>query len=200
MKKITLLLMVAASATIFQACEGVRTTSLTDTAGTDSNKTMVAHNDEGSPASGDANSSASADKTFANQAAISGLTEVELGKLAALKGTTSQIKQFGNMMVMDHGKANQELAVITTKKKFNVASGLDAEHIAKRDSLRRLSGKEFDQQYIKAMIEGHKKTLMLMKEQAANGKDAELTAFAAKTAPVVQHHLEEITKMQSEVK
>jgi len=50
------------------------------------------------------------------------------------------------------------------------------------------------------MVDGHKKTLALMQSEAANGKDAELKAFAAKTVPVVQHHLDEITKIQAGMK
>jgi len=50
------------------------------------------------------------------------------------------------------------------------------------------------------MIDGHKKTLALMQSEAANGKDADLKAFAAKTAPVVKMHLDAIMKIHTSMK
>lgn len=140
------------------------------------------------------------DTTFAGKAAVGGMAEVALGKMAAAKGADSKVKEFGNMMVMDHGKANAELMSIAKSKNITLPGGLDAEHQAKSDSLSKLSGKDFDMAYVNAMIEGHKKTLSLMQSEATNGKDTELKAFAAKTAPVVQHHLDEIQKIHDSMK
>jgi putative membrane protein len=39
-----------------------------------------------------------------------------------------------------------------------------------------------------------------MNNEATGGQDVDLKAFAKKTAPVVQHHLEEIEKIQAKVK
>jgi putative membrane protein len=128
------------------------------------------------------------------------MAEVALGKMAASKSSDSKIKDFGNMMVMDHGKANSELMTIAKSKNIALPTGLDAEHQAKSDSLSKLSGKDFDMAYVNAMIEGHKKTLALMQSEATNGKDADLKAFAAKTAPVVQSHLTKIQQIHDSMK
>jgi putative membrane protein len=104
------------------------------------------------------------------------------------------------MMVTDHGKANAELMNIAKTKNIMLPATLDAEHQAKSDSLSKLSGAAFDKGYVEVMIEGHKKTLALMQSEAANGKDAELKAFAAKTAPVVQMHLDHIQKIHDSLK
>ncbi len=140
------------------------------------------------------------DTAFAAKAAVGGMAEVALGKMAAIKGADNKVKDFGKMMVMDHGKANSELMGIAKSKNMMLPAGLDAEHQAKSDSLGKLSGKNFDIAYVNAMIEGHKKTLALMQSEAGNGKDAELKAFAAKTAPVVQMHLTEIMKIHDSMK
>lgn len=68
------------------------------------------------------------------------------------------------------------------------------------DDLTKLTGKDFDKAYVDAMVDGHKKTLDLMKDEAKDGKDAELKGFAAKTAPVVQTHLEAINKIHDSMK
>lgn len=128
------------------------------------------------------------------------MAEVALGKMAAAKGASKDVKDFGNMMVMDHGKANAELMNIAKAKNITLPATLDAEHQAKSDSLSKLNGAAFDKAYVAAMVEGHKKTLALMQSEAASGTDAELKGFAAKTGPVVQHHLDEIQKIQESIK
>lgn len=148
----------------------------------------------------DSSSPAATDTAFANKAAVSGMAEVALGQMAAEKGASAEVKNFGNMMVKDHGAANEELKSIAQKKNMALPSGLDAEHQAKSDSLSKLTGKDFDKAYVKVMIDGHHKTLAIMNNEASGGQDVDLKAFAKKTAPVVQHHLEEIMKIQASVK
>jgi putative membrane protein len=194
MKKINLLLFAATFAVLLQACSGDKHSSRTDstiTIKTDSSVTTVKT---------DSSSSVLPDTVFAAKAAAGGMAEVALGKMAAAKSPDSKIRDFGNMMVRDHGKANAELMRIAKTKNIALPAGLDAEHQAKSDSLSKLSGKDFDVAYVNAMIEGHKKTLALMQSEAANGKDADLKAFAAKTAPVVQMHLTAILKIQDSMK
>jgi putative membrane protein len=191
MKKANLLLLTLATAGLLQSCSGNKSASETDsTATTDSTTTTVQAD----------SATVLADTAFAAKAAIGGMAEVALGKIAAAKASDSQVKEFGNMMVMDHGKANAELMSIAKTKNIMLPAALDAEHQAKSDSLSKLSAKDFDKAYAKTMVEDHKKTLALMQAEAAGGQDAELKAFAAKTAPVVQHHLDAIQKIHDSLK
>jgi putative membrane protein len=50
------------------------------------------------------------------------------------------------------------------------------------------------------MVDGHKKALDLMQGGAKNCSDADLKAFAAKTAPIVQTHLDAINKIHDSMK
>jgi putative membrane protein len=192
MKKLNLFLLTAAIAGTFQACSSHKTAATEDsTTTTDTTRVTVKT---------DSSAMVLSDTAFAAKAAVGGMAEVALGKMAAAKGSDSKIKQFGNMMVMDHGKANAELMSIAKSKNVMLPTGLDAEHQAKSDSLSKLSGKDFDVAYVNAMIEGHKKTLALMQSEAATGKDADLKAFATKTAPVVQTHLAKIQQIHDSMK
>ena len=132
------------------------------------------------------------DAKFATMAASGGMAEVALGNLAKEKSTTKAIQDFGNMMVIDHGNANDELKSIAKSKNITLPDSIDADHKKKIEDLSKMSKKDFDKAYIDAMIDGHKKTLDLMNDEAKNGKDAELKAFAAKVAPTVQMHLNAI--------
>ena len=194
MKKYTLITLLALSAAGFQACKSHNSSSTTDSTSTStdtSKTTTVAKTDS---------AGANPDTAFSNKAAVGGMAEVALGKLALSKSSNAKIKDFANMMVTDHGKANDELKGIAQTKNITLPATLDAEHQAKSDSLSKLSGKDFDKAYVAAMVEGHQKTLSLMQDEASGGKDNELKAFAAKTAPVVKMHLDAITKIQSSMK
>ena len=194
MKKINVLFVAFAAAGLLQACSDHKTASNSDSTAAKTDSTTV------TTVKTDSSAMMMPDTTFAAKAAVGGMAEVALGKMAARKGSDSKVKDFGKMMVMDHGKANNELMNIAKSKNMMLPAGLDAEHQAKSDSLSKLNGKDFDMAYVNAMIEGHKKTLALMQSEASNGRDAELKAFAAKTAPVVQTHLDAIMKIHDSMK
>jgi putative membrane protein len=185
MKKLFLLSACAATMWLVQACSSTSETTAGDTTTTDTSNTA---------------SIQLADSVFIAKAAAGGMAEVELGNLALAKTTNSSIKDFANMMVTDHTKANEELMAMAKNKSFTLADSLDGEHKAKADNLRNLSGTAFDKAYMATMVEDHQKTLELMRTEASTGVDANLKDFAAKTAPVVQTHLEHAQKLQSSLK
>lgn len=137
---------------------------------------------------------------FAKKAALGGMTEVEASQLAVTKSTNPQIKDFARMMVTDHSKANEELKAIAKMKNMSLPASLDEEHQKKVDELNKKTGSDFDQAYVSLMVDDHKETLELMQEEAKDGKDSDLKAFAVKTAPVVQAHLDMITKIRDSMK
>lgn len=140
------------------------------------------------------------DAKFATTAANGGMAEVALGKLALTKTSDAKIKEFATMMVSDHGKANEELTAIAKAKNITLPMAVDSTHQKKMDELSKKTGKDFDKAYVDAMVDGHKSTLSLMQDEAKDGKDAELKAFAGKTAPTVQMHLDMIKKIKDGMK
>ncbi|WP_367867243.1 DUF4142 domain-containing protein [Pedobacter sp. WC2423] len=143
---------------------------------------------------------APSDAEFATKAAVGGMAEVGLGKLALTKATNTQLKEFAKMMVSDHGKANEELMLIAKQKNITLPAAVDEDHQKKMNELDKKTGKDFDKAYAEAMVDGHEKTLKLMQDEAKNGKDADIKAFASKTTPVVQTHLDMIKKIHDSMK
>jgi len=140
------------------------------------------------------------DAEFATKAAVGGMAEVEFGKIALNKSSNAKIKEFANMMVNDHGKANSELKTLATAKNITLPSALDEEHVKVMNDLTALTGRDFDKKYVDVMVDGHKKTLDLMEKESKDGKDADLKAFATKTAPIVKAHGEMINKIKDSMK
>jgi putative membrane protein len=192
MKKLSYLFMIALGVYALQGCGGAKTASTTDS-------TTITKDSTSSTTTKDT-SKGNADTTFAMKAAGGGMAEVAMGKLAAQKSTNANIKKFASMMVMDHGKANYELMALGKSKNMMMPTKLDADHQKKMDDLSKMSGKDFDKAYVDAMVDGHKKTYDLMQDEATNGKDADLKAFAAKTAPTVKMHWDAINKIHDSMK
>jgi putative membrane protein len=125
--------------------------------------------------------------TFVKTAALDGMTEVELGKLAASKSSTSDVKRFAQKMVQDHEQANQQLTAIARSKGLPVPTKLDANHEAMVKELSSKSGAAFDSAYASHMAKAHTKAVALF-EAASQSSDPDLAAFAKKTLPTVQEH------------
>jgi putative membrane protein len=130
-----------------------------------------------------------ADQHFVMEAAMGGMAEVELGKLATEKGTSSEVKSFGQRMVDDHGKAGDELKSLAQTKGVTLPSELDAKHKALRDRLSKLSGASFDRAYMSAMLSDHQEDVAAFRTESRTGKDADVKAWATKTLPTLNEHL-----------
>jgi putative membrane protein len=145
---------------------------------------------------------AGADTKFVNNAARDGEAEVILGKLAAEKAKSEDVKKFGQQMVDDHTKANEELKAIAKSKEIDLEKAAamgtkKGERISQK--LNKLEGDEFDKGYVAIMIKEHESAVKLFKTQSEKGEDADLKAFAAKTLPTLEHHLSMVKELQSKV-
>jgi len=132
----------------------------------------------------------SQDRNFLMDAAEGGMLEVELGRVAAQKGASEAVKQFGQKMVDDHGQANTELMSIATSKGVTLPTELDEKHRAHVTKLSGMTGAEFDREYSKMMLSDHNKDVSEFEKESTKGADPDLKAFAAKTLPTLQQHLE----------
>lgn len=122
-------------------------------------------------------------------AAMGGLMEVELGQLAAQKGMSDAVKQFGQRMVDDHGKANTELMTLATSKGITLPTAIDDKHRQDVTKLSAMSGADFDRAYSKMMLKDHEKDVSEFEKQSMKGTDPDVKAFASKTLPTLQEHL-----------
>jgi putative membrane protein len=130
------------------------------------------------------------DKKFAKDAVLGAMTEVELGKLAAQKASRQDVKDFGQKMVDDHTKANEQLKQIASQENIPIADSLDSKHQARIDKLAKLSGEDFDKAYVKDQLKDHQTDVKEFNAEAQNGTDPNVKAFAANTLPTLQQHLE----------
>ena len=135
-----------------------------------------------------AGSLSAADSKFIHEAAAGGMAEVELGRLAADKASSPDVKQFGQRMVDDHGKANDELKSLASQKGVTLPSSPDAAQKSTQARLSKLSGDAFDRAYMQDMVKDHDKDVAAFKRASTTAADADLKAWAAKTLPTLEEH------------
>lgn len=168
------------------------TTSTYDTSGTSS---TAATGMTGATSSMD-----KADTDFMTKAAQGGLAEVDMGNMASSKATNADVKAFGNRMVTDHSKANDELKQLAATKGVTLPADVNDEQKKAMDSMSSKSGKDFDKAYMDDMVKDHETDVKEFEKASKSAKDADLKAWAAKTLPTLQEHLKMAKEAQKKVK
>lgn len=134
---------------------------------------------------------ARADAAFLKQAAQNGHAEVEGSKLALSKGTHAQVKAFAQQMVDDHTKAAQALSTLASDKGVELPTEPSLAQKAKLKLLAQRDGESFDRHYAESVgVAAHEDTVKLFKKAAAQAKDTDVKAFATKTLPTLEQHLQ----------
>ena len=128
------------------------------------------------------------DREFVKDAALGGLAEVELGKLAQQNAQDDQVKQFGARMVQDHGQANNELQSIANNLGIDLPQQLDKKHEQLKERLAKLQGPQFDRAYMAAMVKDHNADVAAFRREAQSGRDPAIKQFAEKTLHVIGTH------------
>jgi putative membrane protein len=139
------------------------------------------------------------DSTFATKAAQGGMAEVQLGQLATQKASNPDVKAFGQQMVDDHSKANDEFKGIATRKGVTLPSNLDAKDQATYDRLSKLDGAAFDRAYMADMVRDHRADIAAFEREAGHGSDPDVKNFASRTLPTLKHHLQMAESAQAKV-
>jgi putative membrane protein len=140
----------------------------------------------------------SRDRNFINQAAQVGMLEVQLGQLATQRGSTNTVKQYGQRMVNEHTQANQQLMQLAAQKGVTPPTNLDSQHKAVMNRISNLSGANFDDAYMKEMIDSHNQAIALFQAQSQQGQDPDLKAWATKLVPNLQAHLQMANQMAAQ--
>lgn len=130
-----------------------------------------------------------ADSNFAREAAEGGMLEVELGKIAVQKATNQQIRQFGQRMIDDHTKANDQLKSIAAKDNITLPAQLDRKDQSMVDRFSKMTGTEFDRVYARDMVKDHSNDVAAFQKEANNGRNPDLKDFAGSTLSTLQNHL-----------
>ncbi len=137
----------------------------------------------------------SMDTEFVTKAILVGLFEVQASELAVSQATTPFVREFAQMMVMDHGDANRELGQLARGKGALVPTELDQEYQSRVSTLRDQKGVDFDRQYRDMQVTAHNDAIALFDRAATKCEDADLKAYAAKLLPTLREHQRKLNEM-----
>jgi putative membrane protein len=181
------------------ACMALVVAAAEATTGTQNTNSNSMQNDNGSGNMNHGSGRMTSDMKFAMAAAVGGMEEVQLGQIAAQKGASEEVRQFGQHMVDDHTKANQDLMQVASSKSWTLPTALDAKHQADVQKLSAMSGDAFDREYVKMMVKDHKKDVAEFQKESTRGADTDVKSFATRTLPTLQEHLQMIQRINDKM-
>ena len=130
----------------------------------------------------------SQDSKLIFQMASSNIMEVRLGQMAQQKASNASVKQFGQRMVTDHSNLENQLTSVVSKNgNFQPKMAKEAE--AEVSRLEKLSGTEFDRQYMTSMIQHHQQDVAQLQGAGQTARSAEARQLVTAALPVLQQHL-----------
>ena len=136
------------------------------------------------------------DRKFIEEAAGSGMFEVQVAQLAAAKATDQNVKAFATMLVDQHTAANNELTQLANAKGVELPAAPKHSLRKEIDKLGKKNGDEFDRDFVRQVgIKAHEKDIKEFEKARKNVKDADLKAFVDKTLPVLREHLAAAEKL-----
>ncbi len=152
------------------------------------------------PASSAANPVSADDQTFVTAVGQAGMTEVESGGYAGSNSSNADVKQFGALMVTQHTELGKQLSDLSANNGFTFPTEVGPSNQQLLDQLTKLSGSEFDNTYVNAMVEGHTQAVQLFENASKTAQNPDLKAWATQTLPEIQMHLEKAQALAATLK
>ena len=124
------------------------------------------------------------------------------GELAKTKGTSQEVKDFGNMMVTDHSGVNQQAVALVTRLGVTPEQNPTSQSLTQGgeqnvQQLQGLSGAEFDRAYIDNEVQYHQTVLDAIDQTLIpSAQNAELKSLLQTVRPAVQAHLDRARQIQ----
>ena len=134
--------------------------------------------------------------TFVNTAASSDMYEIRSSEMALQMSQTEGVKTFAQQIIADHTKASQELVQAAAPDMVPAAEMLP-KHQQMLAELQAAGTANFDAVYAQQQQAAHTEAVALFQGYAQAGEDPEVKAFAEKTLPVLQMHLDHAKSLPS---
>ena len=139
------------------------------------------------------------DENFLHRAAVGGLAEVSLGRLAASQATQQDVKKFGVTLANDRAKLNDRLNELAAREGWELPADIDADHRAKIDAVAAKDGLEFNAAFADTVVESQRVMIDLFRETAEQSRVAAVRDFARESLPMLERNLRMAQGLQREV-
>jgi putative membrane protein len=129
------------------------------------------------------------DEHFVTRAALAGLMEVELARLALATSQDHDVRAFAELMLADHEKANAELSSLAAEGRVSMPTTPDAKQQEIITYLEGLSGEAFDEAYALRMEAEHEKAIDLFRSATkSESVTPAIAQYAKEMLSTLDHH------------
>jgi putative membrane protein len=125
---------------------------------------------------------------FLKNAAQGDQSEVTLGNLAAQRGASAGVRDYGRRLASDHGAHLGQVQGLAGRMHVRLAGGMKPDARAAYRNLQRMRGRAFDRMFVQHMITDHRKDIAAYEMQVRTG-DRETSRLARATLPTLREHL-----------
>jgi putative membrane protein len=125
---------------------------------------------------------------FLKSAAQGDQSEVTLGNLAAQRGASAGVRDYGRRLASDHGAHLGQVQALAGRMHIRLPGGMKPDARATYRQLQRMRGRAFDRMFVEHMITDHRKDIADYQMQARTG-DRETAGLARDTLPTLREHL-----------
>lgn len=131
--------------------------------------------------------------------------EIDLGKAAIKTAKSDAVKEYGRMLVKEHGESNKKILAMAKARGQKIPAEKLATEVEKQEKadakaaaakLKKLKGSEFDTAFLAQMVADHERELAKVDAMVAQVEDTELAEMVRATKPVLQHHADQARELQ----
>jgi putative membrane protein len=139
------------------------------------------------------------DSKFLQEAIRGNMAEVKMGQLALQRAQSKDVRDYGQMLVDDHSKANKNATAAAQKMNVTPPTEPSAKQKATYDAMAKLSGNQFDSMFISHMVQDHEEDVAKYTAQAQSGDSSKATDYAKDTLPTLKTHLSKAQSIESKM-
>ncbi len=136
------------------------------------------------------------EQAFITRTSADGLFEARVAQLGAERANDSTVKSYAAMLAQDHTASNERLRQLANNLNVPLSTALSPANQQTIDSLSRLSGAEFDRQFVQAVgIKDHQDSIALYEQVGNNTVNQSVRNFTLATLPTLRAHLNAAQKL-----
>ncbi len=132
---------------------------------------------------------AGGDQAFLKQALGVNQLELELGRLAADRASTSEVKEMGRKMVQKHSEFGRQLSDLAKQLGGSGDAKMSPEQSETYSRVRSESGRDFDTAFKQTVDAGHVKELAMYQQEAGRAASPQLRALAERRVATLQQSM-----------
>jgi putative membrane protein len=112
--------------------------------------------------------------------------EIAAGKLAQKSGKSAKVKDYGKLLVKDHGEADKKVLALAREEKIDLPAPAAPSH----DMSAMAGDADFDLKFAQDMVADHKKDIEEVSTARDTTTDPKLKKLLTGLVPTLQKHLE----------